>query len=59
MAKVIARIVIDTEDLEQPTSIVDELSLGAWRHVLTTYAHPFTAQEVSYGSGLSGDQYFV
>jgi len=59
MAKVIARIVIDSDEWDSSVSTGDERPDVVWKRVVTAHAHPFSAQEVNYGVGLVGDQYFA
>jgi hypothetical protein len=59
MTKVIARIIIDSEDWEQALPTVDEHPVVLWKRVQTSRAHPFSDHELSFGTALLGDQYFV
>jgi hypothetical protein len=59
MDRVIARIVIDSEEWEHSFSTAEELSTLTWRRVLSSTAFPFRAAEVNYGIGLVGDQYYL
>ena len=59
MTKVIARIIIDSEDWEQTLPTVDEHPVVLWKRVETTHAHPFSAHELNLNTALLGDQYFV
>jgi hypothetical protein len=58
MAKVIARIIIDTEDLDQGTTIGD-LPVVQWKRVETLHAHPFSELELNSGSGFLGDLFYL
>lgn len=58
MTRVIARIVIDSDDWAQEFPNVEDHSVVLWKRIESTRAHPFSDHEVSYGSNLLGDQYF-
>ena len=59
MTKLIARIIIDSEDWEQSAPPAGEHPVILWKRVETTHAHPFSEHELDYVTGLLGDQYFV
>ncbi|MCU1406872.1 MAG: hypothetical protein JWQ43_3175 [Glaciihabitans sp.] len=59
MAKVIARIILESEDWEPSLSALDDHPLVQVRRVITAHAHPFGDHELNFGLGAAGDQFFV
>ncbi|WP_213817015.1 hypothetical protein [Glaciihabitans sp. dw_435] len=59
MTKIVARILIDTEDFEGSMPGTDDHAFVLWRRPEILHAHPFTEHEVSYSTSLMGDEYFV
>jgi len=59
MTKLLARIIIDSEDWEHALPNADEHPVVLWKRVETTHAHPFSAHELSMNTALLGDQYFL
>jgi hypothetical protein len=58
MTRVIARIVIDSDDWAQEFPTVEDHSVVFWKRIESTRAHPFSEHEVIAATGLLGDQYF-
>lgn len=59
MTKIVARILIDTDDFESPMPGLEDHALVLWRHTEVLRAHPFSEREVSFTTSLLGDEYVV
>jgi hypothetical protein len=58
MTRVIARIIIDTDDWEDDSDAGETQPMVVWRKVETSRAHPFTARELGQSTGSFGELYF-
>jgi hypothetical protein len=58
MPRVIARIIIDTDDWESAVAPASNHPVLVWRKVETSHAQPFTARELGQTAGMFSDLYF-
>jgi hypothetical protein len=58
MPRVIARIIIDTDDWESSISAQDHNPTMMWRKIETSHASAFSALELGQTDGYLGDLYF-
>jgi hypothetical protein len=59
MTKVLARIVIDSEDWELTHMPSEDMPSVLVRKVVTTRARPFNENELNLGVGTQSDQFFL